>query len=156
VIPIRPPITPPEFLLRAFFGTREPDPPKAAFQGSWPHSFFVPKGLACHPALGEGIALVAEAHAVYELRLPRGDGLETEEATLRPTLEGCLEEAPHFVAAGIRGIAIECAGEVDVACSVVLLGAQGHAALRCPLTGSSGVATLWTLFGGPWRELSAS
>ncbi len=106
-------------------------PTEVAFAGEWPHPFFAPRGVACHPALGTS-ALVAETYGVHRLR----HGLLAE-AHLQPDLIACLSQAPDFHASGINGISIDCPEDsIDSSkCVAVLLSSSGQAALRCSLEG---------------------
>jgi len=118
------------------------------FHGPWPHAFFKPAGLACHPALGQ-VVLVAEAFAVHWLNLsPHAKGVS------QGVLMDCLARAPDFVSRGIGGLSVECSHE-GVECFALLLGATGKNALRCNLESASN-GTLLTLHGGPWRSLTAT
>jgi len=118
------------------------------FHGPWPHAFFKPAGLACHPALGQ-VMLVAEAFAVHWLNLsPPAKGVSQD------VLLDCLAWAPGFMSRGIRGLSVECSPE-GVECFALLLGATGKNALRCNLQSASN-GTLLTLHGGPWRSLAAT
>eukprot|EP00930_Biecheleria_cincta_P038364 TRINITY_DN26368_c0_g2_i1.p1 TRINITY_DN26368_c0_g2~~TRINITY_DN26368_c0_g2_i1.p1 ORF type:complete len:1032 (-),score=187.55 TRINITY_DN26368_c0_g2_i1:50-3145(-) len=133
---------------------KEPEPEAPDLQllhaGPWPHDFFTPMGLACRSDIGDGSGsnltlLVAEKHAVHQLRANKGSewALEPAQAEAR-----CLEGAPEFQAAGLRSVALECTGK---GCRSVLLGAAGQAALRCRPDGSPEHIRL---YGGPWQDFS--
>lgn len=130
---------------------KPPEPPGPELQllhsGPWAHEFFVPTGLACRSGVDEGsnlTLLVAEKHAVHKLRAN-----EAGEWAWEPALaeDKCLEKAPEFQAAGLRGVALECTGKI---CTSMLLG-PAEAALRCrPDAAPEHIR----LFGGPWQDLS--
>jgi len=127
---------------------REKQSMQRVYDGPWPHAFFKPTGLSCHPALGQAM-LVAEAFAVHALSLS-----PLAKDVSQGVLMECLAQAPHFMSRGIGGLSVECSSEGNE-CSAVLLGAAGKSALRCNLAGEPH-ATLLTLHGGPWRSLVAT
>lgn len=103
--------------------------PKLVYEGEWPHAFFSPRGLACHPGAGSDKLLIAEKYSLYELDL----GSTAQVSTLRPALSECLAAAPDFHAAGIQGVSLECSPDRKRQCTAVLFGAAGQGALRCRL-----------------------
>jgi len=74
--------------------------------GSWPHHFFTPRGLACHPDLGP-ILLVAERYGVLELRM---DAIDNEPPVPhpQPDVARCLRNDLDFAAGGLSSISLEC------------------------------------------------
>jgi len=106
---------------------RLPRQPQLVYQGDWPHPFFSPRGLACHPGAGSDTLLIAEKYSVHELHL----GNTAKASTLRPALAQCLADAPDFQASGIQSVSLECARDRQGKCTAVLFGAAGQGALRC-------------------------
>jgi len=152
--------------------------------GSWPHHFFTPRGLACHPDLGP-ILLVAERYGVLELRM---DAIDNEPPVPhpQPDVARCLRNDLDFAAGGLSSISLECypliedplasssltpRQESGSQCSVLLVSAAGKGAMRCPLVhyGDLSSATGFKqahdadgpasqnmkVYGGPWRQLVA-
>jgi len=165
LVPIRPPPGVP--VLSSWWASHELDL-ELIFSGRWPHSFFNPKGLACHAAFGDGRLLVAEAHAVHELSLLSGGhqsmyGFLDEAPAWKPALRSCLDEVPHFVASGIRSISLRCSGgaagadKAAASCTIVLLDRLGQTLLACPSDSHSTVPNASSvLFGGPWQAVAAT
>jgi len=119
------------------------------FDSHWPHSFFKPTGLACHPAAG-GAVFIASKYAVHELS-PSGK--------LQPALADCLAGEPDFHAAGIQDISIDCPSALSGArgnCTALLLGTSGERALRCNLAGGQIAGALLLPRDNGWRALAAS
>lgn len=140
--------------------------PELVLGSGWPHPFLSPKGLACHTQLGQSI-LVAETYAVHEVRLgsPGVDAQLVKHGLLKRALDRCLGEVPEFRAGGLRGLTMWCGGSTGSRCSAVLLGVNGHNALRCALPTPNVLsvdevlqapAALLTLHGGPWGAVAAS
>lgn len=105
-----------------------------------------PISIASHPALGP-VLLVAERFAVHSadfgaVTATGGAAVPPLAAAAQPVaeVEACLAAEPTFHSAGIAGLNIDCreTGSQHVRdCSVLLLGADGHHALRCPLSWQS-------------------
>eukprot|EP00929_Paragymnodinium_shiwhaense_P033730 TRINITY_DN18467_c0_g1_i1.p1 TRINITY_DN18467_c0_g1~~TRINITY_DN18467_c0_g1_i1.p1 ORF type:complete len:1078 (-),score=243.48 TRINITY_DN18467_c0_g1_i1:101-3334(-) len=154
--------------------------PELVYAGPWPHAFFNPKAIACHPALGS-VVLVAETYAVYAVNL--GDpALRTQERRpagdieVKTVLTDCLSQAPEFQARGFRDISLECEEPPEAEqgllsrprCVASLLAEGGHEMLRCPLrledldpaneatiVAGNTSASASQLHGGPWSALAA-
>lgn len=140
--------------------------PELVYSGTWPHAFFTPRALACHPAFGPRL-LLAETFGVHELLLDGGGaGLDDGAAgqVLQPALADCLSNSSDFHMRGIRSISLKC--EVDGSCAAILLAAAGQEALRCHLV-RQGVAWVAAgleetragpspMHGGVWRSLSSA
>merc|ERR1712106_138891 len=126
--------------------------PELVFSGPWPHPFFRPEALACHPAASSRI-LIAERYAIHALHLTE-DPLQ-----LRSVLEECLSAVPALQGQGLVGITFDCLEGAQSKCNAVLLGADGHSAVRCGLRdhefASPSVQRL-ALQGGHWRALIAA
>mmetsp|Transcript_34076 Transcript_34076/g.105983 ORF Transcript_34076/g.105983 Transcript_34076/m.105983 type:complete len:958 (-) Transcript_34076:37-2910(-) len=135
-----------------------PPPVQVTLEGSWPHPFLRPVGLACHSGLGPS-ALLAEAFTVHEVALGPQGLRPRADTGLAAAVAGCLSRAPAFHGRGLASISLECpevlAATSGSNCSAVLLGADGLSALRCPLGSRAGEgAVRLRLLGGPWRALA--
>lgn len=126
--------------------------PQLLIDDNWPHTFFAPRGIACHPALGGRIFFV-ERYGVHELRV------DTQgENELQPALAQCLEHNIDFLAAGIDGISVECSqGEsLEPICDAVLVGSPGNSLLRCSLHEGQKFGHRLPLVGGEdWHSVVA-
>lgn len=104
----------------------------------WPQraASWQPVALACDSVLAP-FALLAERHAVYEVRLddvfPTWDN-ETfgrQPALRRATdIDECLARSPEILSVGLAGVSLECS---DLGCIAVLLSSSGDRVLRCPV-----------------------
>lgn len=103
----------------------------------WPQrvSSWQPVALACDSELAP-FALLAERHAVYEVRLDVFSTLDNETSGWQPVLrratdiDECLARAPEILSMGLAGVSLECSG---LHCIAVLLSSNGDRVLRCPV-----------------------
>eukprot|EP00927_Polykrikos_kofoidii_P003219 TRINITY_DN11281_c0_g2_i1.p1 TRINITY_DN11281_c0_g2~~TRINITY_DN11281_c0_g2_i1.p1 ORF type:complete len:1049 (+),score=158.07 TRINITY_DN11281_c0_g2_i1:92-3238(+) len=154
-------------------GGEEEMQPILVSAGPWPHDYFTPRSLACHP-LASNTVLIAEAYAVYEVDLRSLDSAQGP-PRIRRAFTDCLARAPAFHARGIRSISIECHNNAALylheagtsadgsnltGCFAVLFGGvDGDEALRCAFDSGGGsddtaVHNPVRVHGGPWQALA--
>lgn len=118
----------------------------------WRHAFSKPVAVACNSNLDD-ILFVAERYAVRAVSL--GAASSSELSRLQDRLESCLRTSGNFQGQGLRGLRIFC--EPDTAknrsCAAVMLGADGHEVLRCPLEQNKAAERI-RLLGGPWQDVA--
>ncbi|CAK0791178.1 unnamed protein product, partial [Prorocentrum cordatum] len=122
-----------------------------------------PLGLACHDPGGPGglRLLVAERFGVRPVVLGGAPGAAPEEeeeddeeaGVAAGQAERCLSAQPGFLGRGLAGAQLECWEGLRGNCSLVLLGADGDRALRCP-PGRGSAPEVVLLPPGRWAALA--
>eukprot|EP00929_Paragymnodinium_shiwhaense_P035274 TRINITY_DN19063_c0_g1_i1.p1 TRINITY_DN19063_c0_g1~~TRINITY_DN19063_c0_g1_i1.p1 ORF type:complete len:1102 (-),score=267.17 TRINITY_DN19063_c0_g1_i1:100-3405(-) len=136
---------------------------------AWPHELFEPRGIACHPRLGD-TAFVADAYGVHRVDLRDGAAATHERPRMQPALGACFASSKSFQANGVRGITAQCEDGTSAApataglsrCVVSLLSSSGLEALQCSVRANAthlieeSEGQLVRLRGGPWRLLASA